>query len=142
MVEKRPFVDHYEVLQVSQAADGETIERVYRLLAKRYHPDNSGSGDVDQFTAVQRSYDVLSHPENSAQRTTSNTTRRRACSGRSSIKAQLRTTVITTSAFFTAFCHYSTWRAAATQIVAVWAPFIWSVCSALPESTWRFPCGT
>ena len=66
MVEKRPFVDHYEVLQVSQAADGETIERVYRLLAKRYHPDNSGSGDVDQFTAVQRSYDVLSHPEQRA----------------------------------------------------------------------------
>lgn len=29
------FVDHYEVLQVSQNADGETLERVYRLLEKR-----------------------------------------------------------------------------------------------------------
>ena len=32
--------DYYEVLQVSRNADFETIERVFRLLAKRYHPDN------------------------------------------------------------------------------------------------------
>lgn len=60
---KRPFVDHYEVLQVSQNADLETIERVYRLLAKRYHPDNATSGDSDRFREVRESYDVLSDPE-------------------------------------------------------------------------------
>ena len=27
----------------------ETIERVYRLLAKRYHPDNNGSGNTEKF---------------------------------------------------------------------------------------------
>ena len=62
MVNKRPFVDHYEVLQVSQSADAETIERVYRLLAKRYHPDNLGSGDTDRFTELQRAFDALSNP--------------------------------------------------------------------------------
>jgi len=32
--------DYYEDLQISPIADLETIERVFRLLAKRYHPDN------------------------------------------------------------------------------------------------------
>ncbi len=62
-----PFVDYYEVLQVSQAADSETVERVYRLLAKRYHPDNTTTGDVDRFTEVQRAYEVLSSPEKRAE---------------------------------------------------------------------------
>ena len=61
-----PFVDYYEVLQVSQSADFETVERVYRLLAKRYHPDNTASGDVDRFTEVRRAYDVLSSAEERA----------------------------------------------------------------------------
>ena len=60
------FVDHYEILQVSQTADTETIERVYRLLAKRYHPDNSTSGDPEQFNVLRRSYDVLTNPERRA----------------------------------------------------------------------------
>ena len=42
-------VDHYEVLQVSPRADRETIQRVFRYLAKRYHPDNRDSGDPDRF---------------------------------------------------------------------------------------------
>ena len=62
-----PFVDYYEVLQVSQAADSETVERVYRLLAKRYHPDNATTGDVDRFTEVRRAYEVLSNPETRAE---------------------------------------------------------------------------
>ena len=56
------FVDHYEILQVSQNADPETIERVFRLLAKRYHPDNKHSGDPDRFRALTESYRVLSDP--------------------------------------------------------------------------------
>jgi len=53
------FVNHYETLQLSQNADGETIERVYRLLAKRYHPDNKVSGDETRFRAVREAYEVL-----------------------------------------------------------------------------------
>jgi curved DNA-binding protein len=61
-VSDQPFVDHYEVLQLSPNASGETIERVYRLLAKRYHPDNGGTGDVDRFTQVQTAFELLSDP--------------------------------------------------------------------------------
>ena len=38
-----------------------------RLLAKRYHPDNSTSGDPIQFNVLQKSYDLLSNPERRAQ---------------------------------------------------------------------------
>jgi curved DNA-binding protein CbpA len=31
------FIKYYEILQVSFGAVKETIERVYRLLAKRHH---------------------------------------------------------------------------------------------------------
>lgn len=60
------FVDHYEVLQVSQNADAETVERVYRLLAKRYHPDNTSSGDETRFREVREAFEVLSDPERRA----------------------------------------------------------------------------
>ena len=62
-----PFVDHYETLQVSQNADAETLGRVYRLLAKRYHPDNGVSGNADKFTEVHGAYEVLSNPERRAE---------------------------------------------------------------------------
>jgi curved DNA-binding protein CbpA len=55
-----PFVDHYEALQLSQNADAETVERVYRLLAKRYHPDNAASGDADRFREIHDAYEILS----------------------------------------------------------------------------------
>lgn len=55
-----PFVDLYEMLQLSPNASGETIERVYRLLAKRYHPDNQDTGNAQKFSEVHNAYDVLS----------------------------------------------------------------------------------
>lgn len=60
------FTDHYEVLQLSPGAEGETVERVYRLLAKRYHPDNRDSGDETRFREVRAAYDVLRDPERRA----------------------------------------------------------------------------
>lgn len=56
------FNDHYEDLQVSPNADQETIERVYRLLAKRYHPDNNVTGNQEKFEIVTMAYKVLSDP--------------------------------------------------------------------------------
>lgn len=61
-----PAQDHYEVLQVSSRADQQTIERVFRHLAKRYHPDNADSGDADRFGEVMQAYEVLSDPERRA----------------------------------------------------------------------------
>ena len=60
------FVDYYEDLQVSSNADQETIERVYRLLAKRYHPDNVATGDIEKFRIITSAYKVLSDVENRA----------------------------------------------------------------------------
>ena len=63
---KDRYVDYYEDLQVSPNADLETIERVYRLLAKRYHPDNSVTGNSDKFSIITSAYKVLSDAENRA----------------------------------------------------------------------------
>ena len=60
------YVDYYEDLQVSPNADLETIERVYRLLAKRYHPDNSITGNSDKFRIITSAYKVLSDAEKRA----------------------------------------------------------------------------
>jgi curved DNA-binding protein CbpA len=42
-----PLPDHYEALQLSPRADRDTIERVFRHLAKRLHPDNPQTGDAE-----------------------------------------------------------------------------------------------
>ena len=59
-------VDYYEVLQVSDSAETETINRVYRLLAQRYHPDNQESGNEERFREMTEAYNVLSNPEKRA----------------------------------------------------------------------------
>lgn len=60
------IVDLYEVLQVSPRADRETIERVFRLLANRFHPDNRETGDSDKFSELVDAHRVLSDPEQRA----------------------------------------------------------------------------
>jgi curved DNA-binding protein len=64
---QRPFVDFYETLQLSPNASSETLERVYRLLAKRYHPDNQLTGDADKFANIQQAFQTLSDPAQRAQ---------------------------------------------------------------------------
>lgn len=54
------FVDYYELLQIEPKADIEAIQRVYRLLAGRYHPDNTETGDLEKFLRVKEAYKVLS----------------------------------------------------------------------------------
>lgn len=58
--------DYYEDLQVSPNADAETIERVFRLLAKRYHPDNQDTGHAETFNRISTAYRVLSNDEQRA----------------------------------------------------------------------------
>lgn len=58
--------DYYELMQISPNAEPETIHRVYRLLAQRYHPDNQVSGDVGKFRVLHDAYAVLSDAENRA----------------------------------------------------------------------------
>src|ERR1044071_9084036 len=59
-------VDYYEVLQVSISAEPETINRVYWLIAQRFHPDNHETGDETRFRTILEAYRVLSDPEKRA----------------------------------------------------------------------------
>jgi curved DNA-binding protein CbpA/MinD-like ATPase involved in chromosome partitioning or flagellar assembly len=52
--------DYYEILRVGPQADGETIDRVYRTLADRFHPDNPNTGDPETFLRVREAYETLS----------------------------------------------------------------------------------
>ena len=46
-MQNKEFQDHYEVLEVSPNANSETIERIFRYLATRYHPDACKTNDSD-----------------------------------------------------------------------------------------------
>jgi curved DNA-binding protein CbpA len=59
--------DHYETLQISPNADADTVQRVFRMLAQRYHPDNAETGNAERFRALHEAYSVLSVPEKRAQ---------------------------------------------------------------------------
>jgi curved DNA-binding protein CbpA len=59
-------IDHYEVLQISPNADIETIHRVYRIMAARFHPDNPRTGNTDTFLLLKNAYEVLVDPEQRA----------------------------------------------------------------------------
>jgi len=62
----KAFTDCYENLQISPNADMEMIERVFRMLAKRYHPDNKQTGSPEKFNTLNDAYRVLSDPEKRA----------------------------------------------------------------------------
>lgn len=55
--------DYYETLQISEKADIQTIHRVFRIMAARFHPDNPETGDLEQFLRMKQAYSVLSDPE-------------------------------------------------------------------------------
>jgi curved DNA-binding protein CbpA len=58
--------DYYEFLQISPSASVETIRRIYRFWASRYHPDNADTGNDEMFYRVKVAYDILSDPERRA----------------------------------------------------------------------------
>jgi curved DNA-binding protein len=59
--------DLYEVLQISRNADAETIHRVYRIMAARFHPDNPKTGNTERFLLMKRAYYILSDPARRAE---------------------------------------------------------------------------
>jgi curved DNA-binding protein len=59
--------DYYELLQISPNAEPDTIHRVYRLLAQRFHPDNHETGDARKFRQLHEAYTILSDAEKRAQ---------------------------------------------------------------------------
>ena len=58
--------DYYQVLGVSKTASREEIQKAYRQLARKYHPDLNQSdpkGAKEKFQKVQEAFDVLGNPE-------------------------------------------------------------------------------
>lgn len=59
-----PMKNYYDILGVGRKATQEEIKNAYRKLAKKYHPDSSGSDrDKEHFQEIQEAYDVLSDPK-------------------------------------------------------------------------------
>ncbi|WP_150291698.1 J domain-containing protein [Sphingobium estronivorans] len=67
MTDSQPFIDYYQILQVSPTCDGRGLEAAYRLLAKMYHPDHAETADVTKFNEVITAYKALRSAENRAQ---------------------------------------------------------------------------
>jgi curved DNA-binding protein CbpA len=61
------FTDFYEILEISPNANSETIERIFRYFALRYHPDNQDTGDQVRFTEIAEAHNVLKDPIKRAQ---------------------------------------------------------------------------
>ncbi len=55
-------LDYYEFLQIHPKAEPDTVHRVYRILAQRYHPDNHDTGNEQLFKALVTAYRVLADP--------------------------------------------------------------------------------
>ena len=56
------FRDYYEILGITKDATGEEIKKVYRRLARQYHPDlNPGNKEAEEkFKDIGEAYEVLS----------------------------------------------------------------------------------
>lgn len=58
--------NYYEILQIDKNASQEVIEKVYKTLAKKYHPDLQAEADKPKAEAILKeineAYDVLSNP--------------------------------------------------------------------------------
>src|SRR5438270_7016037 len=55
-------VNYYDLLQISPHAEVDTIERVYRILAGRYGPENPLTSDPERFEQLTAAYTMLRDP--------------------------------------------------------------------------------
>src|SRR5258706_6857484 len=67
MMEASGYIDYYEILEISPNANSGTIDRMFRYLAQRYHPDNQDTGDLPRFTEVVEANNTLKDPVTRAQ---------------------------------------------------------------------------
>ena len=63
--------NYYDILEVSEKASDEVIEKAYKVLVKKYHPDlqeeQNKSKAEEMMKKINEAYDVLSNPEKRAE---------------------------------------------------------------------------
>ena len=58
------FQDYYETLGVDRSASSEEINKAYRKLARKYHPDLNKEADAEErFKQLNEAHEVLKNPE-------------------------------------------------------------------------------
>jgi len=59
------FKDYYRILEVSKDASTDEINKAYRRLAKKYHPDKNPNDkkSEEKFKEISEAYEVLKDPE-------------------------------------------------------------------------------
>jgi len=62
---KPSFVDYYDVLQISPNADEDTIQQMFRHMAKKWHPDNP-KGNAERFKLLVEAHKTLTNAERRA----------------------------------------------------------------------------
>lgn len=55
--------NYYDLLGVSKNADEKEIKSAYKKAARKYHPDNSETGDEEKFKKLGEAYEVLKDPQ-------------------------------------------------------------------------------
>ncbi len=58
--------DYYKILEVDNSASSEVIAKVYKILAKKYHPDVNPNNKQDfekKFKEISEAYEILSDEE-------------------------------------------------------------------------------
>uniref|UniRef100_A0A669DBJ5 DnaJ homolog subfamily C member 16 n=1 Tax=Oreochromis niloticus TaxID=8128 RepID=A0A669DBJ5_ORENI len=67
LVYAEPEMDPYKILGVTKRASQAEIKKVYKRLAKEWHPDkNKDPGAEDMFIKITKSYEILSNEEKRA----------------------------------------------------------------------------
>lgn len=53
----------YDVLNVTRESTKSEISKIYRQVARKFHPDNQQTGDEDQFKKIANAYEILKDEE-------------------------------------------------------------------------------